>query len=427
MTTAGRVRSIAFVLLIVLATALPTSLQTASAESAATEPVPAALVQPPGSIVEVVYEERLPRATVRQQASRAFGRFGMPEVENDVDVYRLRFVTTGLGGEYAVVSASLFVPVDPPRGASPLYVYGSGTTGLADVCAPSREAALPQPLGDYRGLLAAYAARGIATIFPDYLGFENPARPQAYFHAASEAHVMLDAARAARFLFSEAPWLGELQDAVLMGGYSQGGHAAFAAADLRPWYAPELPLLGMVGYGATTDVLPLFEEGPYYAPYVLASWSAIYGPDQVDAASVLRERWLPSLDREALSVCVDRAQQIFPFDVDAMYTPAFARALRAGTLPVYFPGIYALFQENRTGLSGHGLPALVVQGGRDVIVHDPTQERFVAELCARGSDVEYFNVPDARHRETRPAGFEASVRWILERSAGIPAPSTCTW
>ena len=421
MASAGKALPIVFVLTILLAASWRVGLDGASAEA-----LPTALAQPPGSLVEVIYEERLSRATVRQRAAAAFGRFGMPEVENDVDLYQLRFVTTGLEGELAVVSASLFVPVDPPRGPSPLYVFGSGTTGLADLCAPSREAALPQPLGEYRGYLAPYAGRGIVTVFPDYLGFENPMRPQAYFHAASEAHVMLDAARAARFFFSEAPWLGELQDAVLMGGYSQGGHAAFAAADLRPWYAPELPLLGMIGYGATTDVLPLFVEGPFYAPYVLASWSAIYGPAQVDAASVLADRWLPSLQREALSVCVDRAQQIYPFDVDAMYTPAFARALRAGTVPIDYPGLYALFQENRTGLSGHGLPALVVQGGRDVIVHDRTQERFVSELCARGSDVTYLNVHDARHRETRPAGFEAAVHWIHERSAGLPAPSHCT-
>jgi hypothetical protein len=388
-------------------------------------PTPPTVALPPGSVIEAVYEERLSPAEVQLAAASSFGRFGVPMVENAVDVFALRFVTTGLEGQTAVVRATLFVPVEPPRGSAPLYVFGSGTTGLAASCAPSREAELPQPLGDYRGYLAPYAGRGIVTVFPDYLGFDDPLRPQAYFHAASEAHVMLDAARATRALFGEAPWLGDLDDVVLMGGYSQGGHAAFAAADLRPWYAPEIPLRGLIGYGATTDVQPLFLEGPFYAPYVLASWSSIYGTTQVGAHGVLAERWLPSLEREALSVCVDRAQQIYPFDVDSMYTPAFARALRAGTLQQDFPGLHALFEENRTGLSGHGLPALVVQGGQDVIVHDATQERFVAALCARGSDVLYLNVRDARHRDTRPAGFDTAVGWILARTAGVPAPSTC--
>ena len=391
-----------------------------------TPPVePSDLGLAPGTVVEVVYEERLSAQAVAQAAGPAFGRFGPPSVEYPVDVYRLRYATTGLEGEVAVVTASLFVPAEPSGAAAPLYVFGSGTTGLSDVCAPSREAALPQPLGMYRQYLAPYAARGIVTVFPDYLGFEDPSRPQAYFHAASEAHVLLDAARAVRALFAEAPWLGTLQNAVLMGGYSQGGHAAFAAADVRPHYAPEIPLLGLIGYGATTDVEPLFLEGPFYAPYVLASWSAIYGSAAVEAASVLAPRWLPSLTTDALQVCVDRAQQIYPFDVDAMFTPAFASALRAGALTAEFPALAALFAENKTGLSGHGLPALVVQGGQDVIVRDPTQERFVRALCAQGSDVQYLNVVDARHRETRPAGFEAAVRWIFDRTAGLPAPSSC--
>ena len=389
------------------------------------QPASGGLALAPGSIVEVVYEERLSVQEVLAAAATPFGRYGPPRVENAVDVYGLRFATTGLEGTVAVVTASLFVPVEPPRESSPLYVFGAGTTGLAGVCAPSREHELPQPLGNYRGYLAPYAGRGIVTVFPDYLGFEDPARPQAYFHAASEAHVMLDAARATRALFAEAPWLGELQNAVLTGGYSQGGHAAFAAADLRPWYAPEIPLLGMIGYGATTDVRPLFLEGPYYAPYVLASWSAIYGAQQVEAEAVLASRWLPALEREAITECVDRVQQVFPFDVDAMYTPEFARSLRAGTLERDFPGLHAVFEENKTGLSGHGLPALVVQGGQDIIARDATQERFVAALCAAGSAVEYVNVRDARHRDTRPAGFETAVTWIHERSAGAPAPSSC--
>jgi len=388
-------------------------------------PAPTDLALPPGSVVEVVYEERLSAEAVRTAAGPAFGRFGPPSVANAVDIYRLRYATTGLEGEVAIVTAALFVPVEPVRGSAPLYVFGSGTTGLADVCAPSREADLPQPLGMYRSYLAPYAGQGLVTVFPDYLGFEDPTRPQAYFHAASEAHVLLDAARAVRALFDEAPWLGELQNAVFMGGYSQGGHAAFAAADLRPAYAPEVPLLGLIGYGATTDVEPLFLEGPFYAPYVLASWAAIYGSERVDAASVLASRWLPALSSDALAVCVDRAQQIFPFDVDAMYTPAFAAALRAGTLERDFPSLAAIFAENKTGLSGHGLPALVVQGGQDVIVRDPTQERFVAALCAEGSAVQYLNVPDARHRETRPAGFAPAVAWIFDRVAAAPAPSTC--
>lgn len=383
------------------------------------------LAPAPGSVVEVEHEERLAPREVQKAARASFGRYGPPVIENGVEIYRVRYVTRDATGAPARVSATLFVPVEPPRGEAPLYVFGSGTTGLANACAPSREGELAHPLGDYRRHLAAYAGRGIVTMIPDYLGFEDEDTPQAYFHATSEAHVMLDAARAARTVLREMRWLVDLEPAVVMGGYSQGGHAAFAAADLRPSYAPDVPLRGLIGYGATTDVRPLFEEGPYYAPYVLAAWSSIYGAERVKARKVLDDRYAPALEREALTVCVDRAQQIFPFDADALYSGSFARALRSETMARDFPELHELFDANASGLSGHGLPALVVQGGRDVIVHDATQERFVEALCERGSDVRYLHVPEARHRDTRAAGFDAAVAWIFGRAEGKPAPSSC--
>ena len=93
--------------------------------------------------------------------------------------------------------------------------------------------------------------------------------------------MLLDAVRAT-YAFFEAfgtnadvnPSNVKPSGAVFTAGYSQGGHAAFAAADLRPSYAPELPLTGMIGYGATTNVERLLREGPYYAPYIVQSYRA---------------------------------------------------------------------------------------------------------------------------------------------------------
>jgi pimeloyl-ACP methyl ester carboxylesterase len=383
-------------------------------------------VVPPGSVLEVAFERRLSADDVRRRAASSFGRFGPPSVENAVDVYRLRLVTTGLEGTPTIIPATLFVPVEPRLTEMPLFVFGSGTTGLGDACAPSREHLLPQPEGDYGSFLPPFAANGIVTIFPDYLGFEDPDRPQAYFHAVSEAAVMLDAARAAQALFAENPdVLGRLDGTVVAGGYSQGGHAAFAAADFGREYAPSVAFAGLIGFGASIDVRALLYEGPYYAPYIVTSFGHVYGFDIVRPEEILAARWLPTLEQQARSVCVSRAQQVYPFDVDAMYTPAFAAALRSGTLGSEFPAFDALLRANRPGFSGHGIPALLIQGNEDVIVRNGSQERTARDLCAAGSDVLYVNVPGARHRDTRPAGFSAAVEYILGRMNGVPAPSNC--
>jgi predicted esterase len=395
-------------------------------------PEPAAVAAPPaevaltaGRLVEAVHVDRWSPEEVHRQAGKAFGGYGAPIIENGVDLWRLRFTTTALDGGVAVVAAQAFTPVEPPRGAAPLFVYGAGTTGVAAACAPSREDALPRPLGQYRELLAPYAGRGFATVLPDYLGFDDPHRPQVYFHAESEARVLLDAARAMTELYAQTPALGPLRPETFFGGYSQGGHAAFAVADRHTSYAPDVQVAGAIGFAATTDVTALLATAAYYAPYVLLSYRAVYGADAIDPAQVLAPHFVARLEQEAGTFCVDRAQEVYPYDGAGTYSVIFHTALQAGAAATAAPGFAAALEANATGLSRHGLPALVVQGGRDVIVRDATQERFVDALCAAGSDVVYLNIPTARHRDTRPAGFEASLAWMRTLLDGAPAPSTC--
>ena len=380
----------------------------------------------PGRLISAEWLESWSAQEVQAQSGRAFVQYGQPIIENGVELWELSVVTTGLGSELVTVTAQLFLPVGTSGEAAPLFVYGSGTTGIAAQCAPSRETLLPAPLGYYRELLAAYAGRGFVTVFPDYLGFDDPDRPQSYFHAQSEAHVLLDSARAVREFFEQTSRSSELLPDTFFGGYSQGGHAAFAVADRHLDYAPDVLLRGVIGFAATTDVEALMREAAFYSPYIVLSYLDAYGPVQVDPAQILALRWLPGLEGNAGSVCVDRAQQIYPMDGASMYTREFNDALMAGNLASVVPGFATALAANNTGLSGHGVPALVIQGGRDVIVSDAVQERFVAELCEAGGPVSYVNYPTARHRDTRPAGFEESLQWMrsLLEPGGVP-PSNC--
>ncbi len=380
----------------------------------------------PGRLISARQLENWSAAQVQAQSGRAFVQYGQPIIENGVELWELSIVTTGLGDELVPITAQLFVPVEAPRETAPLFVYGSGTTGLAAQCAPSRETLLPTPLGYYRELLAAYAGRGFVTVFPDYLGFDDPDRPQSYFHAQSEAHVLLDSARAVREFFELTGRSAELLPDTFFGGYSQGGHAAFAVADRHLEYAPDVLLRGVIGFAATTDVEALMREAAFYSPYIVLSYLDAYGPVQVDPSEILAARWLPGLESNAGSVCVDRAQQIYPMDGAELYTSEFHTALMAGNVASAAPGFATALTANRTGLSGHGVPALVIQGGRDVIVSDAVQETFVAELCTAGSPVQYVNHPTARHRDTRPAGFEQSLLWMrsLLEPGSVP-PSDC--
>ncbi|MBN2551356.1 MAG: alpha/beta hydrolase [Spirochaetales bacterium] len=384
-------------------------------------PLPRIYGQSPGSLLEAIPEPGFTPAQIDAMSRPLFEGFEQPASRLPVSVYRLIFSSRDFDGSSAEIHARLFVPVYAVRTESPVLVFGSGTTGVADACAPSREQPELHRWGYYRANMLAYASQGFITIFPDYLGFNDPGRPQRYFSLKAEGQVLLDAARAVYRFFERHDLPARPAAAVFTAGYSQGGHAAFAAADLQRDYAPEVPLLGAIGFAPTTDVAVLFREGPYYAPYILYNYSDIYGRETIDPSRYILDRWARTLEEDAERMCVDQFQAYYPFDGRRLYRPEMYDALHGGQLERRFPALARALQENNSGLSGHGLPALVVQGGEDIIVTTKTQDRFVTELRTAGSEVRYLVFPGVRHRYTRPAGFLPSLSWMKARLRSLPA------
>ncbi len=379
--------------------------------------VVSAAAQPdPGTILSITPTGRVEPETIRGMAEPLFEHWGVPALPRSVDTYNIYYSTRDHDGSPARILAQLFVPVFDKPVERPVLVFGSGTTGVGDQCAPSLERPIARRWGHYRANMLTYASQGIITIFPDYLGFNDSERPQRYFAKDAEAHTMLDAARAVGNFLAARNSPVQPSDHLFTSGYSQGGHAAFAAADRRQDYAPELPLTGVVGFAATTDVETLFREGPYYAPNVVYSYLDMYGNQEIEPERYFQERWAASLDYDVPRLCVDEFQYYYPYDGRELYTQEFYDALYALDLARGFPELARRLEENATGLTGHGFPALVVQGNQDIIITTPSQTEFVEALRAAGSEVEYVTMDGVRHRHTRPAGFRDSVRWMKERS-----------
>jgi pimeloyl-ACP methyl ester carboxylesterase len=367
--------------------------------------------------VEWGFREQFSLLRIDELARPLFEGLELPNLRFPVDTFELQYRSSDFDGSPAVIRARLFVPRFAEPENRPLLVFGSGTTGIADTCAPSLERPELRRWGHYQGNMLAYAACGFITVFPDYLGFNDPGRPQRYFSRAAEAHVLLDAARAVQAFFAVFPQKARPSGVVFAAGYSQGGHAAFAAADLRASYAPEVPLRGIIGFAATTDVTALLREGTSYASFVLYSYSRMYGQERVEPAQYLQERWARTLEADAGGMCVDEFQKYYPLDGRKLYRPEFFEALHGDRLGEQYPSLAAALAENRSGLSGHGLPALVVQGEADTIVTTATQARFVEELEGAGSQVRFLVLKGVTHRLTRPAGFRASVEWMEAQAA----------
>jgi pimeloyl-ACP methyl ester carboxylesterase len=380
-----------------------------------------------GTVTSITFGQQYTAADISQAVTQFFGSYTYAGSRFAVQAFSITFTSKDYDGTPVAIHAQVFVPSVKEPAQLPVYVFASGTTGIGDLCAPSLEQPTKRRWGWYRENMLAYASRGYLVIFPDYTGFNDASRPQRYFSKKAEGYMLLDAIRA-MFNFFNQREVTELAvrpaRAVFVGGYSQGGHAAFAAADLHAEYAPEVPLTGVITYGGTTDVEALLREGAAYGPLVLYYYMMMYGQGQVNPADFLLPQWLPTFESDASTMSVDVFQHHFGFDASRLYTPKFLTALKQGTLAATFPALSQLLADNRTGYGGHKLPALVIQGGDDFIVTTKTQTQFVTHLQELGSEVQYRILPHVTHRDTRAAGFAASVSWMQARllELGLPLP-----
>jgi hypothetical protein len=94
----------------------------------------------PGSLLSAVFTGSFPTAEIETLEKMLFQTYAAPPVPRfAVDTYRLRYYSTDFDGSSAIITAELFVPVAAEPSARLVLVFGSGTTGIADACAPSLE------------------------------------------------------------------------------------------------------------------------------------------------------------------------------------------------------------------------------------------------------------------------------------------------
>lgn len=152
-------------------------------------------------------------------------------------------------GTPVAVSGTYIEPTQPwhGSGARPTIVIGPGTAGQGDQCAASVAFGTgvtlsADPLSVSANQEAISAATwnnlGARVFVTDYIGLGTPG-VHTFVNRVEEAHAILDAARAANTLAGTGP-----DTPLVLWGYSQGGGATAAAAELQPAYAPELNLKG---------------------------------------------------------------------------------------------------------------------------------------------------------------------------------------
>ncbi|MCC6827972.1 MAG: alpha/beta hydrolase [Novosphingobium sp.] len=138
------------------------------------------------------------------------------------------------------VSGIVYFPKGkPPRGGWPVIAWAHGTTGIADVCAPSFMARSPRDTAFFGHWLDA----GYAIVATDYEGLGSPG-VHPYLNYRSEGIAVLDAIRAATRHYRQLS-----SSRIMTMGQSQGSEGAIAAAYLAPTYAPDVRIRGTVATG----------------------------------------------------------------------------------------------------------------------------------------------------------------------------------
>ena len=169
---------------------------------------------------------------------------------------KMLYTSTDQDGKPVAVSGYV---IEPDRPAVGTVVFAPGTRGQGDMCAPSKGpwlvgAVSPTAMSvNYELPIQYYAASlGLRVIVTDYIGLGTPGI-HTYVNAAEEAHAVLDAARAG-LRVAKAP----LDSPVGLHGYSQGGGAVAAAAELAEEYAPDVRLVGTYAGAPPADLFEVF-------------------------------------------------------------------------------------------------------------------------------------------------------------------------
>ncbi len=353
---------------------------------------------------------------------------GAPALPSAAQNYLIYYLSTSAKGQPRVVSGTVAIPKGrAPAGGWPVVSWAHGTTGIADICAPSRDTPTG-PDHDYLGLmdltLDQWVAHGFVVVQSDYEGLGTPG-PHPYSIGDSLAHNVIDIVRAARELDRQVG-----RDWVVI-GHSEGGQAALFTDLLARQRAPDLHFLGAVAI-APASFLSTFPGGvinntPGYGGAALgflplAIQGAAAMDPQVRPAQFLSPLGLQFYRLAQTTDCIDQlrtfASAIPPNEISTIFKPG------AEANPG-FQAMVDVLKANEVATLHLTVPVLVVQGTADTNVTEAATNAVVKALCANGASLEYDIIPGADHRGSVAASLPDVQRWVAERRAGITPPSTC--
>lgn len=340
---------------------------------------------------------------------------------------RIVYASTDAHGASNVVSGSVLEPVakwtgDGPR---PLLVIAPGTQGTADNCAPSLTmqfgTAPPPPSTHFLDL-------GWAVAITDYEGLGTPGG-HTYLVREAQGHAVLDVARAAESLLPRESEEAKEARPIALFGFSQGGAATAAAAELAAEHAPELNIRAVYAGGVPADVPSTAEEIDGSAlsgamGYALNGLVTAYPGVGEEVTAMLGEEGRRFLDDTAAQ-CVGATLALWGHRDSSDFTrdgKSFARHLGSGA----GPGLRAAVDKQKLGTVAPEMPVFVTHNVQDDVIPVEGARRLVRDWCEAGANVTYVEVDEdlgeASHGLAWQMTRDEAFGWLVSVMGGPDAP-----
>ncbi|GAA2295626.1 lipase family protein [Streptomyces kunmingensis] len=352
---------------------------------------------------------------------------------------RLMYRTTDSTGAPAAVTGAYIEPTAKWRGGGPrpLVAVAPGTMGQGDQCAASLGLEHPLSLNGqtvsvgYEDLsIYRLLAKGVAVVVTDYVGLGATDRLHTYVNRLDGGHAVLDAVRAARAVQGSTVTTASR---VGLFGYSQGGGATAAAAELQPTYAPDVTLAGTYAGAPPADLTETTKgiDGTDLAGAL--GWSLNGFLQSEPELRPIAEAHLNDKGRAALkdlsTMCV--GDTIFAYNSarSADWTSdgtSLAEIIQAE------PRLQEFLAQQRIGTMKPAGPVRVATGVSDNLVPHGQARQLAVDWCGRGAQVTYkpVRLPDVgrallNHFAPLLTDQGSAIDWLTDRLSGEPADSNC--
>jgi dienelactone hydrolase len=356
---------------------------------------------------------------------------------------RIMYKSTDSNGLPVAVTGAYLEPAAAWKGSGPrpLVVLAPGTMGQGDQCSTSLALQRGLILNVDQGqttvsigyeILAMYRllAKGVAVVQTDYPGLGATDRLHTYVGRVDSGHAVLDAARAAKALPGTS--LKASSD-VGFYGYSQGGGAVAAAAELQSSYAPDVRLKATYSGAPPAELSAVTTAIDGSELLGALGWSVNGFAQSEPGLRTVLDKYLSDAGRAALkdlsTMCVGDAIFAYAGKRTTAWTTSgksVADIIKAE------PVLRDYLADQRIGTRKPAGVVRVATGVNDNLVPHGQARTMAADWCKRGANVVYDPVilpwtvsPLLNHFGPLLTDQGTAVDWLTRRLSGSPALSTC--